>query len=173
MAYLGAQISLMAFFGKIRFKVSIDLGFGDKVKEIRQDLSLLRTPKGPLFEESISLNCYPKEYIFAEKLETVIYRRGANSRMKDFHDLYTMIGEQESPDIKTLKDAIETVFTHRQTPITIPVQFVEEEIKSLEEYWFAYHKELNHTNLSPSFPSSLKDLVEILNVWLKKVELIN
>jgi predicted nucleotidyltransferase component of viral defense system len=88
MSYLGAHISMMAFFGKIRFKVTIDLGFGDKVKEIKQDLPLLRTSKGPLFENSISMNCYPKEFIFAEKLETVIYRGGANSRMKDFHDLY-------------------------------------------------------------------------------------
>jgi hypothetical protein len=93
MSYLGAHVSMMGFFGKIRSKVTIDLGFGDKVKEIKQALPLLRTSKGPLFEESILMNCYPKEFIFAEKLETIIYRGGANSRMKDFHDLYTMITE--------------------------------------------------------------------------------
>jgi predicted nucleotidyltransferase component of viral defense system len=166
MSYLGAHISMRAFFGKIRFKVTIDLGFGDQVKEIRQDLPLLRTSKGPLFEESISINCYPKEFIFAEKLETVIYRGGANSRMKDFHDLYTMITGQEQTYLQNFKDAIAAVFTHRQTPMNLPVQFSEADIQSLENYWAAYRKELNHTALKHPLPITLQELIETLNLWL-------
>jgi hypothetical protein len=30
-----------------------------------------------------------KEFIFAQKLETIIYRGASNSRMKDFHDLHS------------------------------------------------------------------------------------
>ena len=172
MSYLGAHISMMGFFGKIRFKVMIDLGFGDKVKEIKQDLPLLRTSKGPLFEESISMNCYPKEFIFAEKLETLIYRGGANSRMKDYHDLYTMIIEREHLHLQDLKDAIAMVFTHRQTPINLPVQFSEDDLHSLENYWSSYRKELNHAVLAQSFPSSIKELIGSLNTWLNDSRLL-
>lgn len=47
--------------------------------------------KGPLFEEVIELNAYPPEYIFAEKLEAIIYLDDINGRMKDFHDCIRMI----------------------------------------------------------------------------------
>lgn len=172
MSYLGAHIYMMAFFGKIRSKVTIDLGFGDKVIEIKQSLPLIRTLKGPLFEESISMNCYPKEFIFAEKLETVIYRGGANSRMKDFHDLYTMINGREQPHLQNLKEAITTVFTHRQTPMNLPIQFSEVDLQSLESYWSAYHKELNHSAFREPIPMTLKELVDALNIWLHGSELI-
>ena len=166
MSYLGAHISMMAYFGKIRSKVTIDLGFGDKVKEVKQELLLLRTSKGPLFEESIAIHCYPKEFIFAEKLETVIYRGGTNSRMKDFHDLYTMVTGQEQLHLQNLKDALGMVFTHRQTPMSFPVQFSEADLQSLENYWAAYYKELNHATLAQSFPSSLKGLIQVLNKFI-------
>ncbi len=172
MSYLGAHISMMAFFGKIRSKVTIDLGFGDKVKDIKKDLPLLRTSKSPLFEESISMNCYPKEFIFAEKLETVIYRGGANSRMKDFHDLYTMITGREQLHLQNLKEAIVMVFNHRQTPLNLPVQFSEADNQSLEKYWSAYYKELNQSALMQSFPTTLQELIESLNTWLHSAELI-
>jgi hypothetical protein len=40
-----------------------------------------------MFEGEISLVVYPPETIFAEKLETVLSKGAANSRMKDYHDL--------------------------------------------------------------------------------------
>ena len=32
MGYPGAEVSMMAYFGKTRFKVAIDIGFGDIVE---------------------------------------------------------------------------------------------------------------------------------------------
>ena len=45
----------------------MDLGFGDRVDPIEYPMDLIATSKGPLFESRISLHCYPKEFIFAEK----------------------------------------------------------------------------------------------------------
>jgi len=90
MGYPGVEVSMMAYFGKTKFKVAIDVGFGDIVDPIEYSIPLIRSSKGGLFEENVTLPCYPKEFIFAEKLETVIHRGSFNSRMKDFHDLYSM-----------------------------------------------------------------------------------
>lgn len=166
MTYLGAHISLMAFFGKIRCKVTIDLGFADIVKEVARDIPLLRNPKGPLFENSVRINCYPQEFIFAEKLETVVFRGAANSRMKDFHDLYSMIMKEKNLNLKDLENAIALVFTHRKTRLKFPLTFSLEEMNILQSYWTPYYQELNLSVLKPTFPLNLAELINVLNNWL-------
>ena len=61
-------------------------------------MNLTATSKGPLFESKIQVCSYPKEFIFAEKLETVVYRDIGNTRMKDFHDLYSLISLEKCLD---------------------------------------------------------------------------
>ena len=93
---------MMAYFGKTRFKVAIDIGFGDIVNAVEYSIPLTAYSKGVLFESNVKLSCYPKEFIFAEKLETIIYRGSFNSRMKDFHDLYSMISSSQLPSFHNL-----------------------------------------------------------------------
>ncbi len=166
MSYLGAHITMRAFFGKIRFKVLIDLGFDDRVLEVKQDIPLLHNSKGPLFESCVQLHCYPQEFIFAEKLETIIYRGGANSRMKDFHDLHSMTIGRKNLDLKGLKEAISLVFSHRKTSLKVPVQFSAEDLLNLENYWKSYYHNLNHPALKQPLPATLEGLISVLNDWL-------
>lgn len=72
MGYPGVGISMMAYFGRTRLKVAIDIGFGDIVESIMYKIRLTNYSKGDLFEDSVELACYPKEFIFAEKLETIL-----------------------------------------------------------------------------------------------------
>ncbi len=73
MGFPGVEVSMMAYFGRTRYKVKIDIGFGDILEPIEYAIPLTKSSKGDLFEGSISLPCYPKEFIFTEKLETIIY----------------------------------------------------------------------------------------------------
>jgi predicted nucleotidyltransferase component of viral defense system len=164
MSYLGAQISMVGFWGKTRFKVEIDLGFGDCVKDIIQEIPLIKNLTEPLFEKSIQLRCYPREFIFAEKLETIIYRGKRNSRMKDFHDLYTMISE-ESWDLHDIEQVITMVFSHRKTSVNLPLLFQPDEIKILEDHWTPYHRGLN-LKIKQALPTTLEELISSLNNWL-------
>ena len=95
MQYPGAHVKVEVHFGKAKFSLFIDLGFGDLVHDFKKEFQLLSNSKGPLFESSLTVNCYPMEFIFAEKLETVIFRGADNSRMKDFHDLYTLVSAEK------------------------------------------------------------------------------
>ncbi len=164
MSYLGAQISLFGFFGKIRFKIEIDLGFGDIVQDIIQEIPLIKNCNVPLFEGSIHLRCYPKEFIFAEKLETIIYRGEKNSRMKDFHDIYSMIEKEDSLNKQRLKKAILAVFDHRKTVFDLSF-FQSKEIKMLETHWTHYFRGLNSKTFK-TLPSSFMDLINFLNIWI-------
>jgi predicted nucleotidyltransferase component of viral defense system len=110
-AYTGAEITLQALFGATKTIMRMDLGFSDRVDPIEYPIDLTATSKGPLFENRISLRCYPKEFIFAEKLETIVFRGGGNTRMKDFHDLYSLV-VLDVLNRSLAKKAVQLVFHH-------------------------------------------------------------
>ena len=128
----------MAYLGKTRFKVAIDIGFGDIVDSVKYAIPLTSSSKGDLFEHSVSLSCYSKEFILAEKLETIIYRGSFNSRMKDFHDLYSMITLANFAAFHDLEAIIRLVFEHRETKLALPILLTEEELSRMQNFWNEY-----------------------------------
>lgn len=156
---------MMAYFGKTRFKVAIDIGFGDVVDPVTYAFPLTSSSKGDLFERSVSLSCYPKEFILAEKLETIIYRGSFNSRMKDFHDLYSMITSLDFSSFHDLEVIIRLVFEHRETKLAFPILFIEEELSRMQNFWNEYLRSLSPEHLS-SLPRNIADVVSKINDWL-------
>ncbi len=165
MGYPGAEVSMMAYFGKTRFKVAIDIGFGDIVDAVEYSIPLTTYSKGVLFESNVKLSCYPKEFIFAEKLETIIYRGSFNSRMKDFHDLYSLISSSEFSSFHNLEGVIRLVFEHRETPLTLPITYFEDEIKQLQTFWNEYLKNLRAEN-AENLPITIPQIIVAINDWL-------
>lgn len=165
MAYSGATATMTGYFGRTRFKVDIDIGFGDIVSPVDYALPLMASSKGTLFESSISLSCYPKEFIFAEKLETIIYRGSFNSRMKDFHDLYSMISVLEPSHFNNLAEIIRSVFEHRGTILAFPISYGEDEISQMQIFWTAYLKNLR-TKDPNNLPANFAAVVVEINNWL-------
>ena len=150
----------------------MDLGFGDRVEPVDYLIDLMATSKGPLFESKISLYCYPKEFIFAEKLETIVFRGASNTRMKDFHDLYSLIRLGALDDF-LIEKAIQVVFHHRKTSLNkLPIAFDWTASEALSKNWNLYRKKLKKNTSSLILPESLEDVVLSLNHWLSKVELV-
>jgi predicted nucleotidyltransferase component of viral defense system len=166
MGYPGAEVSMMAYFGKTRFKVAIDIGFGDIVDAVEYSIPLTAYSKGVLFESDVKLSCYPKEFIFAEKLETIIHRGSFNSRMKDFHDIYSMISSSQLSSFHNLEGVIRLVFEHRQTHLTLPITYAEDEMKQVQNYWSEYLKNLRAEN-SDNLPIIVAQVIATINDWLR------
>src|SRR5690606_36564524 len=114
MDYSGYRMHLKVAFGRMQDKIHIDVGIGDIVKPFSQDIYLFHYKGHPLFEEEVSLMVYPLETIFAEKLETVISKGAANSRMKDYHDLLLLIRSTKLIKFNILKDALTDTFKNRR-----------------------------------------------------------
>ena len=163
MQYPGAKVKIGVHFGKAKFPLFIDLGFGDLVNVPEEEILLLSNSKGPLFEPSITLRCYPMEFVFAEKLETVIYRGADNSRMKDFHDLYTMACTENTLDGEKAENAIRAIFGHRKTPLRLPIRFNALAFEALQNYWRRYHQT---AMVADALPAQVAQVVEIVNRWL-------
>jgi predicted nucleotidyltransferase component of viral defense system len=166
--YTGAQITLQTQFGATKTVIRMDLGFGDRVEPVENPIDLIATSKGPLFESRISLHCYPKEFIFAEKLETVVFRGGGNTRMKDFHDLYSLV-RLDVLDGFLAKKAVELVFHHRKTSLKkLPASFGKESFETLEKNWSSYRKKIKSKKGALKLPESIEDVVSTVNQWLEE-----
>ena len=60
------------------------------------------------------IHAYSKETVIAEKFQAMIELSVANSRMKDFYDVYKLLSENVF-DSATLEEAIVATFRNRQT----------------------------------------------------------
>jgi predicted nucleotidyltransferase component of viral defense system len=166
MNYPGYRIFVNVRFGKMKDRIQIDIGIGDPVEPKHESLDLYQYRGKPLFEGAVSLQVYPVESIFAEKLESIVSRGATNSRMKDFHDTLLLCRENNLMDTIKLKTDINAVFAHRKTIKTIPVTFNDEEYSRLESLWSGHLRGLGEIAKSLNLPNQIADLVEELNSWL-------
>lgn len=109
--YEGVRIRLRALLQNARIDLQIDIGFGDCVSP---SATMAEFP--PLLDAPAPrLRVYPKETAFAEKLQTIVARGLANSRLKDYLDLWMLsrsgIGEE------SLAKAVQATFEHRGTAV--------------------------------------------------------
>ena len=121
--YGGQRVRLMATLASARINLQIDIGFGDIITPATDNVqypSLLGLP-------TPRLRAYPRETVVAEKLEAMVTLGMANSRMKDFYDVWMMSRELEFDGV-TLGRAIRATFQRRRTELrhTVPTAFTDE-----------------------------------------------
>ncbi len=112
--YPGIRFMLEATLDKMRQAIKIDISTGDVITPGTIEYSY------PLmFEDrAISLWTYNLETILAEKLETIMTRSTANTRLRDFYDIH-VISHQATFDASVLKSAFLAKCEKRNTTIQI------------------------------------------------------
>lgn len=111
-AYEGVRVRLQARLGKMRVALQIDVGLGDAIVPAPEELeypTLLEFP-------APKLRAYSKESVVAEKFEAMVKLGMANSRMKDFYDLWVLAQRFEFQSV-TLAAAIQATFETRRTTL--------------------------------------------------------
>ena len=110
--YGGYRFKVIARLSNLRVPFGVDISTGD----LMTPRAIEYNYKTILEDENISLYTYNYETIIAEKLETILKRNTANSRMKDYYDLYYFVTYKWNDiEISTLKTAIDTTFKHRKS----------------------------------------------------------
>ena len=113
--YSGIRFMLEASMDNLRQPIKIDISTGDVITPRAVEYSYHL-----MFEDrSISLMTYNLETLLAEKMETIMSRGTANTRMRDFYDIY-VISRQRSFDQGVLKDAFYATSEKRETVVQIP-----------------------------------------------------
>jgi hypothetical protein len=110
--YQGIRLRIEARLGNVRIPLQIDIGFGDAITPGPVPVifpTLLDFP-------APSLQAYPRETVVAEKFQAMVQLGMANSRMKDFFDIWTLARTFEFPG-PILCSAIRATFVRRRTPL--------------------------------------------------------
>lgn len=159
--YEGMRIHLDAMLGSAELRLQVDVGYGDIV---------VPSPKDTVFPSLLDfpapdVQAYPRPTVVAEKLHGLVTLGIANTRMKDFYDLW-YLSNTSSFEGPTLVKAIQSTFERRKTavpssrPIALSNAFMEDERK--EQQWSAF---LDRTRLESPEPS-LKTVIEQLARFL-------
>ena len=111
-SYGGVRIRLLARLGSAEVPVQIDIGVGDAVTPAPENASFPALLDFP----APQVRTYPIHTVVAEKFETMAKLGIANTRMKDFHDVW-FLTRRFPLDGPTLRRAIEATFARRGTPL--------------------------------------------------------
>ena len=86
--YHGVNVSIMAYLDRTRVPVSIDVGFGDIIYpgRVKMEFPVLLDMDAP------EIYAYSVSSVIAEKFEAIVSLGDANSRYKDFYDIYILAG---------------------------------------------------------------------------------
>jgi len=143
--YPGVSIMLDSALENMRTPLKIDFSTGDVItpREISYSYRLM-------FEDrSISILAYNLETVLAEKIETLLARGTANTRMRDFYDIYILSSTQEhNIDNNTLKAAYWKTSEKRGSVSLLPdADLILNEISestALYELWLSYQCKFNY-----------------------------
>jgi hypothetical protein len=159
--YGGMRVKLFGELAGARILIQADIGFGDAVTPDPRNIeypTLLDNP-APF------LKAYPRETVVAEKYQALVNLGMANSRMKDFYDIWIISSEFDFDGL-TLSEAISNTFSRRHTslpehtPFGLSPEFYEDVIKNTQ--WNAFL----HKGMLAAVPPTLKDICLSLETFL-------
>jgi predicted nucleotidyltransferase component of viral defense system len=141
--YEGIRITMTARLGKTRLTIQIDIGFADVITPAPERLdypTILDFPAPHLYG-------YPPETVIAEKFQAMTVLGMANSRMKDFYDIWMLITNFEF-DGMVIQTAIERTFQNRSTelPTEKHIVFSDEFAENKRDQWNAFSRKLRDEN---------------------------
>ncbi|MGH7943619.1 MAG: nucleotidyl transferase AbiEii/AbiGii toxin family protein [Opitutaceae bacterium] len=113
--YGGVRIRLMGKLGTAEIPVQVDVGAGDAVTPAPETVTFPALLDFP----APRVRTYPVYTVVAEKFEAMVKLGTANTRMKDFHDVWFLAHRFEF-DGPTLRKAIEATFARRKTILPPP-----------------------------------------------------
>lgn len=160
--YAGVRVRTSATIAGARLPIQVDVGFGDAITPEAVEIeypALLEAP-APV------LRAYPPETVVAEKLEAIVSLGVANSRMKDFYDLW-MIAQTFTFEGAVLANAVQQTFDRRRTswPEQSPSGLGEAFASERDAQWRAF---LARDRLAAA-PASLIQVAEDLRAFMQPV----
>jgi predicted nucleotidyltransferase component of viral defense system len=157
--YSGLRLKTYATVDGARVRVVIDIGYGDATEPGLNDIELPVL----LDQPAPNLRAYPYETVIAEKFQAMVALGLANSRLKDFYDIWILAQTCDFKDDR-LAQAIAATFARRKTEIPterpdgLTLAFASDPTK--QQQWNGFVEEVAVN------PGPLVDVVEALAAFL-------
>ena len=113
--YEGVRVTLLGTLDGARCAIQVDVGYGDAVTPAADSVHF------PVVLEDMpqpTLRAYPVYTVVAEKYQAMVRLGIANTRMKDYFDLW-ILARHATMDRTILANAIQATFERRATPIPV------------------------------------------------------
>lgn len=143
--YPGIRVSITAHYPPLKVPITVDVTTGDKITphEIEYSFKLL------FDDRSISIMAYNLETILAEKLETILARNIANTRPRDFYDIFILYSLRETEcNLSILNNALTETATKRGSlSILNQYESIIDNIRKnsgMLSFWLNYQKEFEY-----------------------------
>lgn len=154
----GIRITFTGNLGKMRLPIQVDVGFSD---ELVSDVLNMEYPVLLAGMEKPHLKGYPPESIISEKFHAMIRFADANSRWKDYYDIY-LLTETFEFESQVLVNAIKATFGNRTAKLTdqIPYGLRDEFVIVNQANWESFLRK------SKLWNGSIKNLGVVVNrIW--------
>lgn len=157
--YGGLRLRTTATIAGARVAITIDIGFGGATEpgiEVLDYPTLLDLPKP-------RLKAHAPETVIAEKFQAMVMLGQANSRMKDFYDIWNL-SRSLTFDPLRISAAIKATFERRntplptETPLALTASFSEDPQK--QQQWLAFCRDIGQE------PGTLSDIIGDLRAFL-------
>jgi hypothetical protein len=147
--YSGVRVSLTGRLSQAKIAFHVDVNVGDPVWPAPEQVELPRLLGG-----AISLRGYPIPMVYAEKLVTAVARGTANTRWRDFGDVYVLSGVHRVT-ADALRGAISTVAAHRGVDLA-PLKAILDGYEAIAQTRYAAWRRRNRRE---ELPASFADLL--------------
>lgn len=143
--YPGIRVAMKANYPPLAVPISVDVTTGDKItpRAIEYSFKLL------FDDRTIKIMAYNLETVLAEKLETVVTRGIANTRPRDFYDIYILYQLRDPEcDRSVLKSAlVETASKRKSIAVMSNYKIVLNNIAESEQmkgFWRKYQTDFDY-----------------------------
>jgi len=153
--YKGTRVLMNARMDNVRLRIQVDFGVGDVMMPGPR---MIEYPV-LLGSEAIQLLAYPIESAIAEKLQAMVALGNANSRMKDFYDVW-ICSKHLNFSAASLREAVSATFDNRAT-IVPDGEFealTDSFVASHRVQWNAFSRKIGENQLADVFGEVVEDL---------------
>ena len=155
--YGGIRVTLVGRLHKARIPLQIDIGFGDAITPAPEKITFPTLLNAPAPE----LLAYSRYTMVAEKLEAMVRLGIANSRMKDFYDVW-LLSKLFTFNGGTLCKAVGNTFKRRSTPIPrgLPIAFTDDFRKDAQKQtqWRAFIRKAKPDTMADNLDVLINDI---------------
>jgi hypothetical protein len=154
--YEGIRLALPASLGGASLKLRLDLSFGDPVEPQRIGYPTL------LDDQDFRLLGYPLESVIAEKADTMMFLGDANTRDRDYGDVYLLSGIHPV-EAEPLRQALRAVAEHRQHKVRPLGPLLETLRESRQQPWEAFRTRAGLPGLPEHFADVVNAVVDFID----------
>ncbi|HEX5542389.1 MAG TPA: nucleotidyl transferase AbiEii/AbiGii toxin family protein [Micromonospora sp.] len=152
--YAGVRVNLTGTLSAARLAFHVDVNVGDPIWPAPQQIKLPR-----LLDGEIVLTGYPLPMVYAEKVVTAVQRGTANTRWRDFADVY-LLASRHDVNGDELEAAVRLVAEYREVSLTPLSQILDGFSALAQRRWAAWRRK---QRLDDRLPQEFAEVLQRVN----------